>query len=226
MRVYKKNDHSGEQYNRLTLIERVKDEVSPSGSITERYLCRCECGVEKVIAWKHIKSGNIKSCGCYRNDKKSEIYKQVSEKLSVRNTIHGMTGTRLYRIWGNMMSRCSDRNNPAWENYGGRGITVCDEWHDSDSFFNWAFSNGYNDKLTLDRIDNEREYSPNNCRWADRTQQANNKRSNVMITYNGQTLTMAEWAKVLGINYKVLHNRFRLGWTIDRAFNQPVRPHC
>lgn len=136
---------------------------------------------------------------------------------------HDVINTRIYRIWGNMVNRCSNENNPNYHSYGGRGIKVCDEWLSFPEFYKWALESGYDKSLTIDRIDNDDGYYPENCRWATVDQQANNKRSNKFITYNGETHTIAEWAKILGVKYKALHSRLSLGWTVERAFTQEYR---
>lgn len=118
-----------------------------------------------------------------------------------------------------MRTRCYSESHKSYPEYGGRGITVCDEWkNSSDSFIEWALENGYNDSLTLDRIDNNKGYSPNNCRWATMKEQANNTRKNVVIKYNGEEKTISQWADELGINRNTLSNRIKRGWSVERAF--------
>lgn len=114
---------------------------------------------------------------------------------------------RLYSIWGSMRNRCKNKNNANYLRYGGRGITICKEWNDYLTFKKWALENGYNDTLSIDRIDNNGNYEPSNCRWADRIMQANNKRNNHLITFNGETHTAAEWSKLTGIHYRTILSR-------------------
>lgn len=143
---------------------------------------------------------------------------------------HGKINTRLYRVWAGMKDRCYNPHHKLYHRYGGRGIKVCNEWCGNFMlFYNWAISNGYDEtaprgKCTLDRIDNDGDYSPNNCRWLDLIEQNKHKNNNIWISYNGESHIIADWAKILNIHPSVLGTRFRLGWSAERAFNTPVRP--
>ena len=135
-----------------------------------------------------------------------------------------MYNTRLYDIWVNMKQRCFNQNDQAYQNYGGRGIAVCDEWKDDfQAFYDWSVSNGYQDGLSIDRINNDGNYSPENCRWTDRNVQNRNRRNNHKITYNGVTKTVVEWAEEKNIPYELLLNRLnKLGWSVERALTTPI----
>jgi ankyrin repeat protein len=139
-----------------------------------------------------------------------------------RHKIHGDTNrnSRLHRIWANMKARCRNPNNDRFHDYGARGIKVCDEWHDYLTFKEWAMTNGYEDHLTIDRIDVNGNYEPTNCRWVDRCTQQNNMRSNTIIHHNGESHTLAEWSKICGIPYHTLVTRYTRGWTVERLFTK------
>ena len=138
---------------------------------------------------------------------------------------HHGKGTRLYSIWKAMKVRCYNPNFRAYSRYGGRGITVCDEWlHDFPAFREWAIQNGYSDNLTIDRIDNSKGYSPENCRWVSYKTQANNTRRNIVVTIDGETATIAEICEKRDINPFLIYDRItRLGWTPEKAFDTPIR---
>lgn len=141
-----------------------------------------------------------------------------------KHEMHGMYGTKLYKTWNNMISRCYCPSFGRFNNYGGRGITVCDEWRQSFvAFMTWALASGYRDELTLDRIDNNGNYEPNNCRWITNAAQQLNKRTNRHITFNGETKTVKEWADIMGLHPRTLATRLDLGWTAEAALTRAVK---
>lgn len=183
----KRIDYLGSKFGRWEVISDVRQ--------GRKVLCKCECGSEQHVAIYSLKNGDSSSCGCYRR----EFTQQVGKKKT-----HGLTGTRIYAMWRGMISRCYSDSCENSKYYKGKGITVCDEWKsDKQSFFDWAILNGYSDDLTIDRIDNSKGYSPDNCRFSDIVTQNNNKTNNVRI--HGKTFK--EYAAATGINEKTL--RFR-----------------
>lgn len=135
---------------------------------------------------------------------------------------HGEHGTRLYGIWKNMKYRCSNPNSPAYKDYGARGIFVCAEWQQYEPFRAWAIANGYRENLTIDRIENDKGYSPDNCRWATMKTQSNNTRMNRIIEFDGAEHTLTEWAEITGVCVATLWDRLKNGWSIERALTEPV----
>jgi hypothetical protein len=138
---------------------------------------------------------------------------------------HGKRNTKLYNTWCNMRRRCYEPTNKCYSDYGGRGITVCDEWQEFIPFYDWAMANGYKEELTLDRIDNEKGYSPDNCRWADIITQANNRRNVHLVTYRGETRSLKQWCIILGLNYSSIKRRYYNGWNVTEMFETPFSSH-
>lgn len=200
----------GQQFGKLTVIKKAY-EREYKGKKRTMWLCRCECGKECYVTTSNLTSGNTKSCGCMK-----------IEKLKKRAT-HGMSRSRLYRIWHGIKDRCFNPHNKKTHRYMGRGITVCDEWLKFENFYKWATENGYDDTLTIDRIDNDGNYCPENCRWASNDVQQNNRCTNHMVTYNGETKSLKDWSRAIGIGYRCLLKRINeLKWSIDKAFNTPT----
>ena len=146
-----------------------------------------------------------------------------SKKRYAYYVIHGLSKTRLHTIWHSMLCRCKYKGTHSYKNYGGKGIKVCEEWeHNFMNFYNWAMSNGYKDGLTLDRIDNNKGYSPDNCRWATREEQANNRKTNRFLAYKGETKTCKQWCREYNVSPTTLYDRLGRGWTIEQALTIPV----
>jgi len=192
-------DLTNQRFNRLVAIKRVGSTKDKKAT----WLCHCDCGNEKIIIGKELRSGNTQSCGCFNKEQISKACKK-----------HDGKGTRLYCIWKNMRQRCFNVNNPKYQRWGGRGITICEEWNTYTNFRDWALSAGYEDKLSIDRIDNNGNYEPGNCRWATDKEQTRNARSN--IVYHGKCL--AEWCEELGLDYDSAYRRIAVQkWTFERT---------
>lgn len=179
------------------------------------WMCRCECGTEKVIAGYSLTRGGTKSCGC--------LAKELVIDRNKKRFTHKMSKSRLYEIWALIKQRCYNKKNKDYKSYGGRGIAMCDEWKkDFISFFDWSMANGYNPKLTIDRVNNNGNYSPDNCRWATLQEQANNKRVNRLISYKNEIHTIAEWARQVNIKERIIRSRLSMGWSFEKACEKPV----
>lgn len=216
MKISKLIDLTGQRFGMLTVIKRTEDYIFKSGRRERMWRCQCDCGNIVDVIGTNLKNNNTTSCGCFRK-----------EKIKNDKTIHGLSKSRLNYIYRHMKSRCYNYNNKNYKNYGERGINICDEWLGKNGFINfyeWSISHGYSENLTIDRINVNGNYSPDNCRWVDLNTQENNRTNNRLITYNNETMTMAMWAKKLGMNYQTLTNRIcTCGWSIERAFITPVR---
>lgn len=203
----------GKQFGMLKVVEFSHKEKNNSGNYKYYWVCECECGNIVTRRSDGLKSKkSVVSCGCYRK----KVLEQHNFKINNPKKTHGQTKTRLYKIYAKMKERCYDPNYPERHLYGGRGIKICQEWLDSfENFRDWALANGYNDKLSIDRIDPNKDYEPSNCRWADTYQQANNKRNNIQLTYMGETLTLPQWARKLNLPYSTLADRLRKGKSVE-----------
>lgn len=199
-------DLTGKTYNMLTVIKRLPNDSS-GATVWE---CQCECGRITKVRSNNLKNGNVKSCGCLKHRSTS--------------TTHNKSNTKLYGIWNAMRQRCYNPNYHAYKNYGGRGITICDDWVNSfNNFYNWAINNGYQEGLSIERINVDDNYYPNNCTWITLAQQAQNRRSCHMFCYNNKKQNLSQWCNELGLDYKLVHNRiFKLNWSFERAISEPV----
>ena len=174
--------------------------------------CRCDCGGHNIASIANLRRGNVKSCGCLRH-------------ICYTKT-HGDSKSRLWYIWRGIKKRTGTATDKDFKNYGGRGIVMCEDWQNFLTFKNWAISHGYCDDLTIDRIDVNGDYCPKNCRWIPMEKQAENKRNNVRYLYNGENLTLSEWARRIGMTSSGLWGRIHTrGWSIEKAIETPVEKH-
>lgn len=200
---------AGQRFGRLTVIERVA-----STKAQAQWRCVCDCGKETVVRSQDLRNGHTKSCGCYGLE--------VSVSHTPSFSTHKESRSRLYRVWIGMKGRCNNCKNKAYSYYGGRGIKVCQDWNESYALFrDWALANGYQENLTIDRIDVNGNYCPENCRWVSMKVQMNNTRANRRITLNGETKTMAEWSESTGLSYETIRNRTIKGKPADEVLQMP-----
>lgn len=197
----------GDKFGHWTVIG---DCQRASNGYHKEYLCECDCAnkTQRYVDEQNLKRGNSTSCGC-----------ETAKSVRLRMTKHGDTGTRLFVIWANMKQRCLNPNSDCYHHYGGRGITICQEWLDSyESFRGWALAHGYRDDLSIDRINVNGDYSPDNCRWATAKEQGSNKRNNVRITYKNENHTINEWSEITGISRQTISDRYRKGYPLEDIF--------
>ena len=203
-------DLTGRTFNRWTVIKQGLTRKTSNNKNIRYWECRCECGTVREVREQSLLNGLSKSCGCYHR----EIMHSMKDKI---NLTHGLSDSRLYRIYHHMQSRCYNQNDTRYKQYGGRGIKIDEEWNTFESFSKWAIENGYNDDLSIDRVDVDGNYSPSNCRWVNSKIQSNNKTNNKYLTYNGETHTISEWADIVNIPYKKLWKRIHNGWNIEKS---------
>ena len=206
-------DITGNKYGNLTVLRLFRRN---KGRL--KWLCQCDCGNEIIVIGNNLKNGHTQSCGCY-----------MKKRITETHTKHGDRKTRLYGIWTGIKSRCFNKNCSSYKNYGGRGISVCKEWLGSDGYIyfkEWALDNGYSDDYSIDRINVDKDYSPDNCRWVDNSTQANNTRQNRYLTINGETKTLAEWSRITGVKSGTIRYRIENGGMSPKeAINAKIKPN-
>lgn len=209
------HDLIGQRFNRLIVLEN----IGKAKNGQSMWLCQCDCGNITKVMYGNLIKESVKSCGCLRK-----------ESLNKRATKHNKSSTRLYTTFCKMKARCYNENNPAYKNYGGRGIKICDKWLDKENgfmnFYNWAIENGYNNSKTkkeqsLDRIDVNGNYEPKNCRWATAKTQANNKRTNCIVNYFGEKYTLKQLSEFINVKATTLEWRLKHNWK-ENELNLPV----
>ena len=205
-------DLTGKVFNDLTVIEQAETKILPSGQHKTMWKCKCRCGKETIVPSYALRNNGILSCrecGIKRSAKSRK-------KLNKENI-------RLYNIWNNMRQRCNNPKHKYYKNYGGRGITICVKWlgeRGFEEFCNWSMLHGYTDDLTIDRIDNDGNYCPENCRWTTAKEQANNTRRNKIIEFNGEKKTLSQWADFYGLSQDLLGERLLRGKTMEEAIRR------
>lgn len=207
---------AGTKFGSLTVIGPAGQDPKTSKSLSR---CQCICGAIVVKRNNDLLTGRIVSCGC---EKRKRSSKQMFMRAEKSNAYH-MSGTPLYHCWRDMIRRCYDPKHASYKNYGDRGIHVCRRWRKSfKSFMKWALQAGFEQGLQIDRIDYNKGYYPSNCRFVTRIEQANNKSNNRLITYEGRTMTVAQWSRELGVPYHSLKKHTKRGGTLERYVNKAL----
>lgn len=202
----------GQKFNRLQVLEKVETDIyQPT-----KYLCLCDCGNTVVVDQSSLLNNNTRSCGCLH---KELLVKRNKEQAKLNGDSVNPLYRRIHQIWSGMKARCYSPNHTYYNLYGEKGICICDEWLEWENFKSWALSNGYSDDLTIDRIDGDKDYCPENCRWVTYKEQANNVSSNKILTYKGKTKTLSQWCDELFLNYSRTKARINnCNYTIEEAF--------
>lgn len=194
-------EYIGKKYGKLTITGYC---FKKHGTKNRRHaICKCECGNECIVRFDCLLNGKSNSCGCLK--------KQQDRINLTKHHSHKKSREKIYKVWQNMKKRCQNPKSKSYGRYGGRGIKVCDEWLDANNFLEWAFSHGYEEGLQIDRIDNDGNYCPENCRWTTPKVQARNRRSNIIVEVDGKEMCLLDASKVLGINYHTLSTRYHNG---------------
>lgn len=201
-RKLRKVDITGQKYGRLLVLHEAGRDKG--GKIT--WECLCDCGKHTIVAGWCLRSGVVKSCGCLRDEKLAAMARSKNDPTRYYKQ-------PWYKSYESMMRRCYCEKDIGYKNYGGRGIKVCDEWHDVACFARWVEKSGYQKGLTIDRIDTNKNYEPSNCRWANMQIQSNNRRNTIYLTYQGETHSIADWARLLNCKLSTLHSRYYRGWS-------------
>lgn len=200
-------DMVGKKFGRFSVLGRAPKRPNMRAVY---WWCRCDCGVAKSVSGDSLRRGLSLSCGCYR-----------SEKAKAR-MIHGKSRTSLYVCWVSMRQRCQNPHHEKFKNWGARGITVCDAWGDFETFSR-DMGNPPSPLHSLDRIDNTKGYSPDNCRWATPKEQSTNTRKTILLTKDGQTFCVSDWAVRFGCSSTLLYTRIKKGWSSEKVLNAPIR---
>lgn len=216
----------GQRYGKLIVIKEVERHYQQSGKPVRRWLCKCDCGNEKVIYQSSLRSGNTKSCGCGCEENRKKIMMKLGHHINNNYLYPKLTNTIMA-----MRCRCNNPNSNEYYRYGGRGIKICDEWMDKkagiSNFINWALNNGYKDGLTIDRIDNDKGYFPENCKWSDRFEQMSNTSKSKKITYQGKQYCFASLGRKIGVSSSTINKWYqkgnKTGEEIIKAIEQSIK---
>lgn len=208
---------TGDQYGRLVVIRELSPKIvrGHRRRSYRQFVCRCECGNKKIARLDRLRDGRIQSCGCLKKESIGNIGKETAT--------HGLSQHPIYPTWSSMHGRCSRANNNRYHRYGGRGISVCPEWNDVQTFLDWAVLNGWKPGLQIDRKDNDGDYCPSNCRFVSSKENNRNRPSVRQITFSGTTKPLQQWADEVGISASTIASRIKMGWSVGDALTKPVR---
>lgn len=206
-------DLKGMRFGRLVCIRRSENRFKGD---RVRWLCMCDCGKYVNVISDNLLRGSSTSCGCLRSSK---------------ITTHGKSKSKIYKVWCGMLQRCNNKKNSYYKNYGGRGIVVCDSWSDFSVFYDWAIKNGYKYGLTIERVDNNKGYCPDNCVFITKSEQSKNRRANYSVNIDGSVMCLYDACKHIDVDYSLVQNRIKnLGWDVDKALytksKSPTRCHA
>lgn len=204
-------DIAGQKFGRLTALKRCESKNKHA-----MWLCHCDCGNDKIVSLQHLRQGNVKSCGCLNREIAPERGRK--SRIGERSRKHGDFGTKLYGIWAGMKRRCQNSNTKYYSDYGGRGIQVCEEWQDYEPFRTWAVSHGYCEGMSIERIDVDGNYCPENCKWIPIGEQNRNKRLSIRLQYQGKQYTIKEIAQITGLKERTIQGRYERGWKVEDLF--------
>lgn len=207
--MWRKTDYTGMKFGKWTVIGTAPNSITKGGYPVSMWDCMCECGTRRAVRGNDLRLGKSVSCGC-----------SMAETPTSRK--HGVSGSHLYMVYHGMKARCYNQNNRDYKHYGGRGIKICNEWEDYTVFEEWAIANGYKQGLTIERIDVNGDYCPDNCKWITQQEQTRNKRTTVYLIAFGKTKPLLEWADEYGISPKILRHRIKRGWAVEDAISLPL----
>lgn len=208
--MWRKVDYTGMRFGRWTVLGSAPNHITKGGYPVSMWDCICDCGTRRDVRGNDLRLGKSVSCGCFIVDN------PTSRK-------HGASNTHLYKVYYGLKARCENKNNKNYHHYGGRGIKICAEWSNYEAFEAWALSHGYKEGLTIDRIDVNGDYCPENCRWITQREQTRNKRETVYLTAFGETMPLVEWAERYNINYATLSRRIKRGMKAEDALTAKGR---
>jgi hypothetical protein len=209
--AWKSSVQIGDRFERLEVVGLTFNVRSDQGIRQKWCVCRCNCGKYIATPISALNLGRTKSCGCWNRDK-------------FTNKTHGLTKHPLYQVWCSIVGRCTNEKNSAYVNYGGRGISICDEWrNDAEAFVKWAVLHGWQRGLEIDRINNEGNYEPDNCRFVTKNINSRNRRSTHMLTLGGRAQCVTAWAEEIGARPGLIYARLRMGWSVEKALTTPCK---